>query len=72
MHAATAVYDRAADALRRVFDSRIAGPPVLPMERYFPAAEGFVAAWTAIRDEALAVLEPLAAEGRFRFHEIAD
>jgi aspartate beta-hydroxylase len=61
-------YDQAAILIRRVYDSRIAGPPVLDAHAYFPPAATFAGAWREIRDEA----ERVAAElGRVpRFHEI--
>src|SRR5438270_6993100 len=41
--------------MRWLYDRRIATPPTLDTERYFPNARRFVAAWEALRDEALAV-----------------
>ena len=68
MPVTTAIYDRAAAMMRRVYDSRIHTPPVLPMDDYFPAGHHFAAAWRGIRTEALAVAAEL---GRVpRFHEI--
>lgn len=61
-------YDLAVDGLRALYDRRISGPPVLDLERDFALGTGFVAAWRAIRDEALAVRRRLAEVPRF--HEI--
>jgi hypothetical protein len=34
-------YDQTTDLMRRIYDSRIAGPPVLDADTYFPdASEG--------------------------------
>ena len=61
-------YDRAVDVVRAVYDRRISGPPVLDLDRDFPLGAGFVQAWPAIRDEALAVKRRLHEVPRF--HEI--
>ena len=62
------IYDRAAQVVRAIYDSRIATPATLDAERYFPHAKLFDERWTEIRDEALAVA------GMFkripRFHDI--
>jgi aspartate beta-hydroxylase len=63
------LYDLSANAVRRIYDARINTPPVLDTGTYFPEATKFVAAWPAIRAEALAI----AAERMHavpRFHEI--
>jgi hypothetical protein len=36
-------YDRAADLIRKIYDSRIQAPPVLDLEQHFPAAGGLPA-----------------------------
>lgn len=60
------IYDRAAQVVRAIYDSRITTPATLDAERYFPKARLFDERWTAIRDEALAV-----ASGKIpRFHDI--
>ncbi len=64
----TLFYDRAADLVRHIYDSRIDGPPVLDIASYFPAAERFTAMWPALRDEADAVARRLNTVPRF--HEI--
>jgi aspartate beta-hydroxylase len=64
----THLYDRAADAVRALYDRRISGPPVLDLDRDFPLGAGFVDAWQAIRDEALAIRSRLHEVPRF--HEI--
>ncbi len=61
-------YDRAVNVVRAVYDRRISGPPVLDLDRDFPRGAAFVAAWPAIRDEALAVKRRLHEVPRF--HEI--
>jgi aspartate beta-hydroxylase len=61
-------YDRTVDAVRALYDRRISGPPVLDLDREFPSGGAFVAAWPAIRDEALAVKRRLSEVPRF--HEI--
>jgi aspartate beta-hydroxylase len=65
---ATPLYDHAASVIRRIYDSRLDGAPVLSMARYFPDGRRFAGAWHAIRDEALQVAAGL---GRVpRFHEV--
>jgi aspartate beta-hydroxylase len=61
-------YDRAVDIVRAIYDRRLAGPPVLDLDRYFPGGGAFVEAWPEIRDEALAVKSRLHTVPRF--HEI--
>jgi aspartate beta-hydroxylase len=62
------IYDRAAQVVRAIYDSRIATPAKLQADRYFPNARRFDERWTDIRDEAFAVA------GMFdkipRFHDI--
>ncbi len=62
------IYDRMGDAMRWLYDRRIAAPPILNIERHFPNARLFTANWQAIRDEALAVRGKL--ERVPLFHEI--
>ena len=52
-------YDRAADAVRAIYDRRIATPPVLDTARYFPNAARFTEHWPGIRQEALAIANTL-------------
>jgi aspartate beta-hydroxylase len=63
------LYDLSANAVRRIYDARINTPPVLDTGAYFPDAARFTSAWSAIREEALAI-----AASRMqsvpRFHEI--
>ncbi|MFZ0693774.1 MAG: aspartyl/asparaginyl beta-hydroxylase domain-containing protein [Alphaproteobacteria bacterium] len=61
-------YDFAAAVIRRIFDSRIAGPPVMGCETLFPEAKAFAGSWRAIRDEALSIAGQL--QQVPRFHEI--
>jgi len=63
-----AFYDYTAGAIRRIYDRRIVGPPVLALEQHFPDGARFVDRWTAIRDEAEAVARRLHEVPRF--HEI--
>jgi aspartate beta-hydroxylase len=61
-------YDRAADIVRHIYDSRLDGPPILDLASYFPAGKRFIDAWPALREEADVVASRL---GRVpRFHEI--
>jgi aspartate beta-hydroxylase len=64
----TQLYDRAADVVRGVYDRRIATPPILDADHYFPNAQRFVARWTDIRQEAMAVAGMLNKVPRF--HDI--
>lgn len=68
MAATATFYEGAVTAVRRIYDSRIDGPPVLPMADFFPEGQHFAAAWRAIRREALAAAADL--NGLPRFHEI--
>jgi len=61
----TRFYDHASGVVRRLYDMRIEGPPVLDIDTYFPNGRKFIGAWTAIRDEALARTNDLAAVPRF-------
>jgi aspartate beta-hydroxylase len=62
------LYDLSANAVRRLYDSRIDTPPVLDTAAYFPGAARFVSAWQVIRDEALSLSSRMQAIPRF--HEI--
>lgn len=62
------LYEYSANIVRRVYDHRISGPPVLDAAEHFPDAVKFAAAWQAIRDEAMALAERLPTIPRF--HEI--
>lgn len=64
----TNLYDRAADAMRYVFDKRIHTPPTLDAERYFPEALSFAGDWRQIRDEAVSISRGLSSVPRF--HEL--
>jgi len=61
-------YDRTASLIRKVYDSRIEGPPILDAETYFPAAHDFAASWRDIRAESDRVAANLHRVPRF--HEI--
>lgn len=61
-------YDRAANAIRQIYDRRIVGPPVLDLDSHFPDARRFVGSWRKIRDEALVVGARL--RDVPRFHEV--
>ena len=62
------LYDRTADAVRWLYDRRIAAPPILDESVYFPQVGEFQRAWTGIRDEALEVAHTLSQVPRF--HEL--
>nr|WP_137128507.1 aspartyl/asparaginyl beta-hydroxylase domain-containing protein [Roseomonas sp. HF4] len=68
MPASVGIYDRAAAVIRRIYDSRIDSPSVLPMGEFFPEGARIAAAWRSIRAEALAVAADL--NGVPGFHEI--
>ncbi len=61
-------YDRAANAIRQIYDRRIVGPPVLDLDSHFPDGRRFVGSWQKIRHEALAVGARL--RDVPRFHEV--
>lgn len=63
-----AIYDRAGDWLRGIYDRRITTPPVLDPGQYFPSARRFTDNWRALREEALAIRADLS--GVPRFHEL--
>jgi aspartate beta-hydroxylase len=63
------LYDLSANAVRRIYDARINTPPVLDAGVYFPEAARFGAAWSSIRDEAMAIAAQRM-EAVPRFHEI--
>ncbi len=62
------LYDRAAVAVRAIYDSRIATPAILDAAHYFPNARRFGERWTDIRREALAVADRL--DRIPRFHDL--
>jgi len=62
------LYDRTADAVRWLYDRRIAAPPILDESRYFPQVTDFQRAWETIRDEALDVARTIGNVPRF--HEL--
>ena len=61
-------YESIGTVVRRIYDLRIGGPPVLDVASNFPSAEGFSHAWQSIRDEAQAVAQQMHRVPRF--HEI--
>jgi aspartate beta-hydroxylase len=61
-------YDWPVRAVRRLYEVRVATPPVLDAARLFPEARRFVEAWPALREEALAVAGRLQTVPRF--HEL--
>ena len=61
-------YDRFVSAVRTIYDRRITTPPLLDLEHEFPGGAAFVAAWPAIREEALRVSAEL--HRIPRFHEL--
>lgn len=64
----SAIYDWSVLALRRIYDRRISGTPVLDSAHLFPDAQRFTGQWQQIREEALTVAEDL--RNIPRFHEI--
>ena len=62
------LYDLSTSSIRRIYDRRITGAPVLDVESYFPGARRFVDAWPGLREEALRVAEDLGQVPRF--HEL--
>ena len=62
------LYDLSTSAIRRIYDGRVSGTPVLDVESYFPEAKRFLDAWPELRDEALRVAEDLGQVPRF--HEL--
>ncbi|HEY2445508.1 MAG TPA: aspartyl/asparaginyl beta-hydroxylase domain-containing protein [Rhizomicrobium sp.] len=62
------LYDLTAHTVRWIYDRRIATPPTLDEEVYFPEAISFAENWRAIRDEALTVANALSSVPRF--HEL--
>ena len=67
------LYENAGNVVRRIYDLRIKGPPVLDVATDFPSAELFSSAWESIRDEALAVAQQMHRERRAkpRVHVLA-
>ena len=61
-------YDQTANLVRQIYDSRIAGPPILDADAHFPSAGNFAYAWREIHDEAKRVADRLHSVPRF--HEI--
>jgi aspartate beta-hydroxylase len=62
------LYDLSAGLVRRIYDRRVTGAPVLDVASYFPEARRFVDAWPRLRDEAMRVAEDL--QRVPRFHEL--
>ena len=62
------LYESIGDIVRRIYDMRIEGPPILNVGTHFPSAEEFSRAWQSIRDEAQAVARQMHRVPRF--HEI--
>jgi aspartate beta-hydroxylase len=62
------LYDRAAVAVRAIYDRRITTPATLDAAHYFPNAERFTQRWTDIRREAIEVAGML--DEVPRFHDI--
>ena len=62
------LYESIGNIVRRIYDMRIEGPPVLDVASNFPSAEGFFSTWQSIRDEARAVAQQVHRVPRF--HEI--
>lgn len=64
----TLIYDRVSGVVRKTYDRRLKGPPVLHLNACFPNATKFAGSWQKIRDEALTIARHL--EAVPRFHEI--
>ena len=62
------LYECVGNVIRRIYDWRIKGPPVLDTATNFPSAKAFSGAWQSIRDEAFAVARQM--HRIPRFHEI--
>lgn len=62
------IYDAASGALRALYDARVSNPPVLDLAERFADGYRFADAWTALRDEALALTRRLHTVPRF--HEL--
>lgn len=62
------LYDLSSQALRALYEARVANPPVLDMVDRFADGYRFADAWTALRDEALALTDRLHTVPRF--HEL--
>jgi aspartate beta-hydroxylase len=62
------LYDLSSQALRALYEARVANPPVLDMTDRFADGYRFADAWTALRDEALALTDRLHTVPRF--HEL--
>jgi len=64
----TMVYDLAANAMRSLYDARIATPPVLPIAENFPQARIFRESWRLIAGEADHIAKDILRVPRF--HEL--
>lgn len=64
----SALYDLSTRVVRSLYDTRLATPPVLDAQAMFPSGQRFVAAWPALRDEALQLAARLHTVPRF--HEL--
>jgi aspartate beta-hydroxylase len=62
------LYEHSANLVRKLYDSRIEGPPILDATEHFPDAMRFAAAWHTIRDEAMAMAPQVRTIPRF--HDI--
>jgi aspartate beta-hydroxylase len=62
------LYDFSTGAIRRIYDRRVSGAPVLDVESHFPDARRFRSVWPQLRDEALRVAGDL--ERVPRIHEL--
>jgi aspartate beta-hydroxylase len=62
------LYESVGNVIRRIYNRRIDGPPILDTAVAFPPARMFFEAWQTIRDEALVVAQKI--DRVPRFHEI--
>lgn len=61
-------YDLLAGLLRKVYDLRISGAPVLEAAEHFPESQSFIGSWQSMQKEALNIAKNLAEVPRF--HEL--
>ena len=59
------LYESIGHVVRRIYDMRIEGPPVLDVATNFPSAGRFSCAWQKIRDEGRAVAQQMRRVPRF-------
>jgi aspartate beta-hydroxylase len=65
MKPVSVLYELSTKMVRRIYDRRVPGAPVLDVASHFPGAERFVDVWPRLRDEALRVADDLGHVPRF-------